>query len=211
QPDLVLAKRLAMSCGGILLVRRAITNMAVEDDKSGPALSLTENVERVLDALDIVGVADAQHIPPIAEKPGGDVLGEGDARIAFDRDVVVVIEPAEIIEAEVASQRRCLRGHPLHHASVAADGVDAVVEDRRARPVVAAGQPLLSDGHANARRHSLPQRPGRGLHARSPMIFGMSWRLAVELTEALDVLERDRGLAQPLVIRIHGAGAGQKQ
>jgi hypothetical protein len=36
-------------------------------------------------------------------------LGEGDACVAIDRDVVVVVDPAEIVETKVTGQRGRLR------------------------------------------------------------------------------------------------------
>ena len=82
-------------------------------------------------------------VPAVAHEAGGDVLCEGDARVAFDRDVVVVVDPAEIVEPQMARERRRLAGDALHHAAVAADRVDVVVEDLEAGPVVAVGEPLL--------------------------------------------------------------------
>jgi len=61
--------------------------------------------ERMLDAVDIVRVADSQHIPPISEKASSDILSESDARVAFDRDVVVVPNPAEIVESQMGGER----------------------------------------------------------------------------------------------------------
>ena len=42
-------------------------------------------------------------------------------------------------------------------------------------------------------------------------VFGVAGALAVELAEALDVVERDRQLAQPLVLRVHRLHAGEMQ
>ena len=68
EPHLVLAQRLAMGRGGVDLVRRAIADMAVEDDQRRPALGLAEDRQRILDALEIVGIADPQHVP--VDRPG---------------------------------------------------------------------------------------------------------------------------------------------
>ena len=209
EPDLVLAQRLAMGGGGIDLVRRAVADVAVEDDQRRPALGLAEDRERILDALEIVGVADPQHVPAIGEEARRDILGEGDAGVALDGDVVVVVDPAQVVEAEMAGERGRLRADALHQAAVAADRVDVVVEEVEARPVVAAGQPLPRDRHADAGGDALPQRTGRRLDARHPVILRMARRLAVELAEVADVVERDRRLAEALVLRVHGLGARQ--
>jgi hypothetical protein len=86
----------------------------------------------MLDAVNVVGVADAQDVPAVAQEPGRDVLGEGDARVAFDGDVVVVVNPAEVVEAEMAGERRRFRRDAFHHAAVAADRINVVIEDLEA-------------------------------------------------------------------------------
>jgi len=65
---------------------------------------LPENFERVFDAINIVGVADAQDVPSVTEEAGSDVFSKGDVCVSFDGDVVVVVNPAEVIETEVARQ-----------------------------------------------------------------------------------------------------------
>jgi len=50
--------------------------VAVEHDERGPALGLAEDRERVLEALDVVGVADAQDVPAAGGEARGDVLRE---------------------------------------------------------------------------------------------------------------------------------------
>ncbi len=72
-------------------------------------------------------------------------------------------------------------------------------------------QPALRHRHADARRTALAERPGRRLDARGQVIFGMARALAVDLTEALDVLERDRGLAETLIFCIDRLHAGEMQ
>ena len=63
EPDLLVAQRLAVGCGGVDLVRRAVADVAVQNDQRRPARGLAEDRERMLDALEIVGVADPQHVP----------------------------------------------------------------------------------------------------------------------------------------------------
>ena len=144
-----------MGCGGIDLVRGAIAYVAVQNDEGRPALGLPEDREGILNPLQIIGVTDPQHVPLIAEEARRDILGEGDARVALDRDVVVVVDPAQVIEAEMPGQRGRLGADPFHQAAVAANRIDVIVEDIEAGPVVAAGQPLPRDRHADARRDPL--------------------------------------------------------
>ena len=165
---LFLAQGLAMGGRRIDLVRRAIADVAVEDDQGRPALGRPKDRERILDPLEVIGIADPQHVPVIGEKAGRDILGEGDARVALDGDVVVVVDPAEIVEAEMPGQRGRLGADALHQAAVAAHRIDAVVEDLEARPVVARAQPLARDGHADAGGDPLAQRAGGRFYSRRP-------------------------------------------
>ena len=79
EADLFVAERLAVGRGSVLLVRGAVADVAVQDDERGAALRLPEDLEGMLDAVDVVGVADPQDVPAVAEEPGRDILGEGDA------------------------------------------------------------------------------------------------------------------------------------
>ena len=95
----------------------------------------------------------------------------------------------------MAGERRCLRADPFHHAAVAADGIDVVIEEIEARLVVATRKPFARDGHADAGGDALTERTCRRLHAGDQMIFRMPWSFAAELAEMANVVERDRGLA----------------
>ena len=144
-----------------------------------------------------------QHVPMIAHEAGRDVLAEGEAGVAFDRDMVVVVDPAEVVERQMSGERGRLRADALHQAAVAADRIDVIVEDVELRLVVAAGEPFLGDRHADAGGDALAQRPGGGFDARDPMVFRMPRRLAVDLAKAADLVERDRRLAEPLIVGVH--------
>ena len=117
--------------------------------------------------------------------------------------MVVIVDPAEVVQAQVPGQGGCFRRDALHQATVSAYRVDVVVEDREARSVVAIGEPLPSDGHPHARGHALPERARGGLDTRYPVVFRVPGRLAPELAKVADVLQGHRGLSQPFVIGIH--------
>ena len=108
-----------------------------------------------------------------------------------DGDVVVVVDPAEVLETEVARQRCGLGFDPLHQVAVATDRVCLVVEGVKIRPIATAGEPALRDGHADAGGDALSERPGGGLDARDQVVLGMTRRLAAELAKSTDVVEGD--------------------
>src|SRR5262249_37075544 len=123
--NLFVAQGLAVRLRSVLLVRRPITDMTVQNDKSRTAFRVPGDFERALDSVNVIGIAYAQHIPAIGEESRGYVLREGNVGIAFDGDVVVVVNPAEVIETEVSGEGGSFRRDPLHHAAIAADRVDS--------------------------------------------------------------------------------------
>src|SRR5258706_8663103 len=163
--------------------------MAVQDNEGGTALRLFEYAERSMDQIDVVRVAPPQNVPSVTQEPGRNVLGECDARATLDRDVVVVVNPTEVIETEMRCQRCGLGRDAFHQAAVAADRINIVIEYVEARLVVAAGKPFLSNRHTDAGGDALSEGTGRRFDSGYPMIFRMSWRLAVELAKPTDVIE----------------------
>ena len=83
---------------------------------------------RLREPLRVVGVADLLHVPAIGQEARRDVVAEGEIGVAFDRDAVAVVDPAEVAEHQVAGERGGLAGDALHHVAVAAHRVDVVVE-----------------------------------------------------------------------------------
>ena len=93
---LVLAERFAVGGGSVLLVRRAVTDVAVDDDQRRPLALATEPVERGCNGLRVVGVREALDPPTVGFEARAHVLGERERRVALDRDAVVVVEPDEV-------------------------------------------------------------------------------------------------------------------
>src|SRR4029453_15470790 len=63
QADFVVAERFAVRFCCVLLVRRTVADMTVENDEWAPALRVSEYLEGVLDAIDVVGISHSQHVP----------------------------------------------------------------------------------------------------------------------------------------------------
>ena len=115
--------------------------------------------------------------------------------MTFDRDAIAVVNPAEVSEHQVTRERGGFARDAFHHVAVAAERINVVVEHLEAGLIEVLRQPTLGDRHADAHSTALTQGPGRRLDARGAMIFGVAWTFAVELAEALDVVESDRELA----------------
>ena len=129
----------------------------------------------------------------------------------FDRDPVRVVDPAEVREALVRGERCRLRGDALHHAAVARLGVDVEVEQREAVAVVTRSEPLACDRHADRGGDALAERARGRLDAARPAVLGVARALRAELPEPLEVVERNRGLTEDLVLGVDGPDAGEMQ
>ena len=211
QLDLLGAEGLAVGRVRVLLVGSAIADVAVDDDEGRPALGPGRGLVRTIEHLEIVGIAHPADVPAVGDEARGHVLAEGEVGMPLDRDLVVVVDPDEIVELEVAGEGGRFVGDALHHAAVAGEGVDAMREQLEARLVVARGQPLRCDGHAHAGRDALTERPRGRLDARGPAVLRMAGAAAVELPEAFDVVEGHGQLAERFVFRVDGLDFGEVQ
>ena len=111
--------------------------------------------ERALEHLQVVGIAHARDVPAVPEEPRRHVVAERQRRVALDGDLIVVVDPAQVGQLEVPGERGGLAGDPFHHAAVAAERVDVVIEQIESGTIEVAGQPAFGDGHADAGGHAL--------------------------------------------------------
>ncbi len=81
-----------------------VADVAVQDEKGGTTLGLAKDLQGMLDPVNVVSVADAKYVPPVTQEPSRDVLRESDSRVSLDRDVIVVVDPTEIVQAEVSGK-----------------------------------------------------------------------------------------------------------
>src|SRR5260370_38570638 len=109
--------------------------MAVEYHQRRSAVRIAKRCEGLFNARNVVGVSDMNYIPAIAGETNGYIFGERQPRAAFYRDVVVVVDPTQIIEAKVAGERRRFRANPLLQASASHYGIDVEIEDDKIRLV----------------------------------------------------------------------------
>src|SRR5262249_50702006 len=115
-----------------------------------------------------------------AEGPGGGTV-EG--------DVIVVVNPAEGRQFEVAGKGSRFASDAFHHVAVATDGPYAVVEDFEAGLVEVGFHPFAGDSHGDGIGAALTEGSGGGLDARGHVRFGVARGDAVELAELFDVIE----------------------
>ena len=133
QTDLFDAERLAVGGAGVVLVRSAVADVALDDDQRRYVVRAPEYLDRLRDPLRVVGVADPLHVPAIGEEARRNIVAEGEIRVAFDRHAVAVVDPAQVAEHQMARERGGFAGDALHHVAVAAHRINVVVEHREVR------------------------------------------------------------------------------
>ncbi len=104
QPDFFFAQRLAVRSAGVLFIRRAVRNVAINNDQGGSALIFLESAKGAIKHFQVVGISHPRHVPPIAHEPRGRVVAIAQSSVAFDGDMVVVVDPAQVGEPEVPCQ-----------------------------------------------------------------------------------------------------------
>ena len=193
QPYLIRAQGFAVRFLGVLPVGRAPADMRVDDDQRGTRHFALRRPDGHVDQLQVVHVGDVQHVPVPAAEARGHVVAEGQRGAALDGDVIVVVEPDQVRQAEMSRDRRCFVADAFHQVAIAAEDVGAIVEGIAAVLAELGGQPALRHGEANRVRNALPQRAGGGLDAWRQAVLRMAGRLRVPLAELLQAHRaRDR-------------------
>ena len=108
----------------ILLVRRAVADVAVDDDQRRPVVGLQERLVGAAEHRQIVGIGDARDVPAVARHTSSSTSSSNDHFAGpFDRDAVVVVDPAEIRKLEMSGERCGFVADAFHHVAVAAQRV----------------------------------------------------------------------------------------
>ena len=191
------------------LVRSAVSDLGLADDEGRTAVGPDGFGQDGVNLHDVIGIVAAKNAPVVGGVAGGDVLGKREAGVAFDGDVVVVVEHDEIVEFEVTGEAGGLGSVAFHHAAVAADHEDAALRDVRLVKADSGRKLLGGDRHADRGTETAAQRTGRDVDALGVAEFRMARSQAAPLTEVLQfvhgeavVEEMQEGIDQ------HGAVSG---
>ncbi len=122
-----------MRGAGILLMRSAVSDMAVDDDQGRYVVGASEGFDCLRNSFGIIRVANSLHVPAIGKKARRDVVAEGEIRVAFDRDAVAVVDPAQVSEHQMTRERGGFARDALHHVAVTAYRINVVVEHLESR------------------------------------------------------------------------------
>ena len=130
------------------------------------------------------------HVPAVGLETLRRVVGEPAARLAVDRDAVVVVESGELAQAQCSGERARLVRDAFHQAAVAGEHVSAMVDDRVSGPIEVRRQKRFGERHADGVGETLPERSGRRLDAGRHADFRMSGRFRMQLAKPLELRNR---------------------
>src|SRR6266567_3907775 len=108
QLDFIFAQSLAMRGVGVLLMRRAISDMAIDDDESWPIIRGKKFIECIRQRIEIVRVSDVSYVPAVSAEAHGDIFTERPIGGTVKRDLVGVVNPTEVRKLEMSCERRSL-------------------------------------------------------------------------------------------------------
>src|SRR5216684_8736439 len=185
QPDFVLAEGLAVRFFRVLSVGSSVADMAVQNNERGTVLDPKRVAVGVGQRPKIIGVMDVRHIPAVTPESCGDILAEGEVGLAFNGDLIVVIEPAQVRKLQVSGERGSLRRDTFHQVTVAAESPDVVIKKLKSGAVEMCSEPFPGNRHAHAVADSLAERAGCRFDACGQAKFRMSRSFAVDLAESL--------------------------
>ena len=90
-----------MRRGGVLLVRSAVTDMTLDNDQCRTVMGIKKRFVSASQHREIICIAHARDIPAVAQEPAADIFCKGEARCSLDRDVVIVVNPAQVRKLKV--------------------------------------------------------------------------------------------------------------
>ncbi len=200
QADFFVAQRRSVRFVRVGFVRRSVSDNAPHDNQRRAVVAGAERGESCFQSRHVVRVLDRHRVPSQTVEPRGHILTECQVGVAFDRDLVVVVDPTEIGQLQVPRDRSRFAADAFHEVPVAAQRVHIVTEQVETRLVIACGEPLPGHGHAYAGADALTQRPGRHLDSRRFAILRMPGAGATQLTKVAKVVQRNGRPVQHLAV-----------
>mmetsp|Transcript_43038 Transcript_43038/g.93615 ORF Transcript_43038/g.93615 Transcript_43038/m.93615 type:complete len:589 (-) Transcript_43038:33-1799(-) len=208
---LLLAQGRAVGIVAVRLVRGAEANHGLDLDQRRLVRARLRVRNGLPDGIHVlVAVRDGNHLPAVRLVALAHILGEGELGVAINGDAVVIVEDDELAQLQVARIRAGLVRDALLHAAIAHDAVGVVVDEGHARLVVNRGKVGLRRRKADGVGDTHAQRARGHLNALSLEVLRVARRLRAPLTELLDVIHGDAGVAREVEHGVlqHAAVAG---
>src|SRR5437899_12896600 len=96
-------------------------------------------------------------VPAVGFPPRTSIVAKRQRGVAFDGDVIVVVEPDQLTKPGMTSEGPRLVGDSFHHVSIAGDEVHVMVEDFLIA-VEYRGHVCFADSHADGVANTLTER-----------------------------------------------------
>ncbi len=189
QGNFVVAQRRAVGLFLALLVRRAETDGGLAADQ-GRTVALAGGLDGRLDLFGVVAVDVADHLPVVGFEARRGVVGEPAMHFTVDGNAVVVVEGNQLVQPQGTGQRGHFVRNAFHHAAIAQEHIGVVVDDGVAVTVELGRHDFFGQGEAHGVGDALAERAGSGLDARGVTMLRVARGTAVQLTEALEVVDR---------------------
>ncbi len=124
----------------------------------------------------IMAVYIANHVPAIAFKALGCIVGKPVFHLSVDGNAVIVVENNQFRQFQRTGQRACFVGDAFHQAAVTYKCVGEMIDHRMAFAIELTGQQCFSQRHAHGIANTLPQRPRGRFHAWRDANLRVAWR-----------------------------------
>src|SRR5439155_1022196 len=112
-----------------------------------PARDAPGGGERRVERAEVVAVRHALHVPAVALEPLRRVVREREIGLAVDGDAIVVVDPDQTTELQMAGERAGFVRRALHQVAVGREEISAMVEDAVPRLVEQLGEVRLGERH----------------------------------------------------------------
>ena len=188
--DFVFAQRSAVHVVRAGLVRRSLADDCLAANQCRFVVLRFCRPYGAIHRVDVVAVDVADDVPAIGFESSRSIVGEPAVDVAVDGDAVVVVERDDLRELPGAGQRTRFVGNAFHHAAVAHEDVAVVIDDRETLAIELGGQQPFGQSEPHGVADALSERTGGRFDARRMAVFRMSRRLAVQLAEAFEFVER---------------------
>ena len=103
--------------------------------------------------------------------------------------MVVIVDGNQVAELQVTSGGSRFTGNALHGAAIAEECVGVVVDQLKAGLVEDASSVCLRNSETHGVRETLTKRSGGHFNARCVVRLWVTWSLAVDLAESLEVID----------------------
>src|SRR5215213_6947019 len=118
------------------------------------------------------------------------IVAEREIGVAFNRDVVVVVEANQLSQLQVSRVRRGFVRYPFHHVAITRNEIRVVVDELVSFLIEDRSELCLCDCHPYRVSYALTERACRRFNTGCVPVLRMTRCAALPLAELLEIVER---------------------